>query len=115
MTMDVAKKYYKIQKELIDSYYSMGATCLTKENTGAIDFPTTHVDGTARIQILKDNSFYEKLFLELEKNKVLILANSSLNLSGDPTCYDLIDGLLVCARNPLKYLLTDYGLLKYNK
>ena len=115
MKMDVAKRYYKIQKELIDSYYSMGATCLTKENTGAIDFPTTHVDGTARIQILKDNSFYEKLFLELEKNKVLILANSSLNLSGDPTCYDLIDGLLVCARNPLKYLLTDYGLLKYNK
>ena len=115
MKKDVAKKYYKLQEELLEAYYSMSATCITKENTGARDFPTTHIDGTARIQILQDNSFYEKLFLELEKNNVTILANSSLNLSGDPTCYDLIDGLMVCARNPLKYLLTDHGLLKFNK
>jgi len=115
MKMDVAKIYYELQEELIESYYSMGATCLTKDNTGSRDFPTTHIDGTARIQILKDNYFYEKLFLELETHDVSILANSSLNLSGDPTCYDFIDGLMVCARNPLKYLLTDHGLIKYNK
>ena len=71
----------------------------------------------ASLFIIPNQSVLYNIFiiLELEKNKVSILANSSLNLSGDPTCYDLIDGLLVCARNPLKYLLTDYGLLKYNK
>ena len=41
-----------------------------------------------------------------------ILANSSLNVSGDPTCFDLVDGLMVCLRTELSYLLTDLGLLK---
>ena len=41
-----------------------------------------------------------------------ILANSSLNVSGDPTCFDLVDGLMVCSRTKLSYLLTDLGLLK---
>ena len=49
--------------------------------------------------------FSQKL-LKDPKNEKLIFD------SGDPTCYDLIDGLMVCEVTPLKYLLTDYGLLK---
>ena len=47
---------------------------------------------------------------KLEPFGIEILANSSL-VSGDPT-FDLVDGLMVCLRTKLGYLLTDIGLLK---
>ena len=56
---------------------------------------------------------FNKNLNELEKFNIEILANSSLNLSGDPTCFDLIDSIMVSARTPLKYLVTDLGLLEY--
>ena len=56
--------------------------------------------------------FLYKLLEKLEKFNIEVLANSSLNLSGDPTCFDLIDTLLVSARQPLKYILTDFALLE---
>ena len=84
----------------------------SKEGSEAIDFPTTHVDSTARLQIVLEGQFLFNILTELEKYKITILANSSFNLSGDPTCFDLIDALMVSARNPLEYILTDFGLLK---
>ena len=70
-----------------------------------------HVDGTARIQIVEKDTTLDILLSKLEPFGIEILANSSLNVSGDPTCFDLIDGLMVCMRTPLRYLLTDFGLL----
>jgi carbamoyltransferase len=112
MQLDVAKKYYRIRSELIDCYQAMTATCDCIEESGSLKFPTTHVDGTARIQIVEDGSYLDQLLKKLVPLEVEIIANSSLNVSGDPTCHDLIDGLLVCTRTPLKYLLTDFGLLE---
>ena len=66
---------------------------------------------TARIQIVENDSSLDKLLSKLEPMNIEVLANSSLNVSGDPTCFDLIDGLMVCSRTPLNYLLTDFGLL----
>ncbi len=110
MRFEIAKKYYQLRPELSECYKSMSATCKCINNI-SLEFPTTHVDGTARIQIVDDESSLGKLLFKLEHMGVEILANSSLNVSGDPTCFDLIDGLLVCARSPLRYLLTDLGLL----
>ena len=90
----------------------MSATCKCIKDNISLEFPTTHVDGTARIQIVENGSSLDKLLSKLEPMKIEILANSSLNVSGDPTCFDLIDGLMVCSRTPLRYLLTDLGLLK---
>ena len=90
----------------------MSATCKCLEDNVSLEFPTTHVDGTARIQIVEKNSSLDKLFSRLEPLGIEILANSSLNVSGDPICYDLVDGLMVCSRTKLRYLLTDLGLLK---
>ena len=112
MQLDVAKKYYSIRTELIDCYQAMTATCDCLEDSDSLKFPTTHVDGTARIQIVEDGSYLDELLKKLVPLEVEIIANSSLNVSGDPTCHDLIDGLLVCTRTPLKYLLTDFGLLE---
>ena len=89
----------------------MSATCKCIDDNISLEFPTTHVDGTARIQIVENNTTIDKLLSKLKVMGVEILANSSLNVSGDPTCFDLIDGLMVCMRTPLRYLLTDFGLL----
>ena len=112
MRYEIAKKYYKLRPEIYDCYKSMSATCKCLEDNVSLEFPTTHVDGTARIQIVENNSSLDKLLSILEPMGIEILANSSLNVSGDPTCFDLVDGLMVCARTKLSYLLTDLGLIK---
>ena len=89
----------------------MSATCKCLKDNVSSEFPTTHVDSTARIQIVEKNSYLYKLLSKLEPMGIEILANSSLNVSGDPTAFDLIDGLMVCLRTDLRYLLTDLGLL----
>ena len=112
MRYEIAKKHYKLRSEIYDCYKFMNATCKCLEDNVSLEFPTTHVDGTARIQIVENNSSLDKLLSILEPMGIEILANSSLNVSGDPTCFDLIDGLMVCSRTKLRYLLTDLGLLK---
>ena len=112
MRYEIAEKYYKLRPEIYDCYKSMSATCQCLKNNISLGFPTTHVDGTARIQIVENNSSLDKLLSMLEPMGIEILANSSLNVSGDPTCFDLVDGLMVCSRTKLRYLLTDLGLLK---
>ena len=90
----------------------MATAFLIKDKFRDILSSGTHIDGTARIQIVENNSPIDKLFSKLEPLGIEILANSSLNVSGDPTCFDLVDGLMVCSRTKLCYLLTDIGLLK---
>ncbi len=112
MTFKTASKYYDLNLALMESYKSMGATCKCLENSISKGFPVTHIDGTTRLQIVEENSFIYKLLQNLENYDIDILANSSLNISGDPTCYDLIDGLMVCSKTPLRFLVTDLGLLQ---
>ena len=112
MRYEIAQKYYRLRPEIYECYKSMSATCKCFEDNISLEFPTTHIDGTARIQIVENNSSLDKLLSFLEPMGIEILANSSLNVSGDPTCFDLVDGLMVCSRTKLRYLLTDLGLLK---
>ena len=112
MRYEIAEKYYQLRPQIYDCYKSMNATCKCLKDNVSLGFPTTHVDETARIQIVEKNSSLEKLLSMLEPMGIDILANSSLNVSGDPTCFDLVDGLMLCSRTKLRYLLTDLGLLK---
>ena len=112
MRYEIAEKYYKLRPEIYECYKSMSATCKCLKDNVSLEFPTTHVDGTARIQIVENKSSLDKLLSILETMGIEIIANSSLNVSGDPTCFDLVDGLMVCSRTKLRYLLTDLGLLK---
>ncbi len=112
MKYEIAEKHYKLRPEIYDCYKSMSATCKCLEDNVSLDFPTTHVDGTARIQIVENNSSLDKLLSILQTMGIEILANSSLNVSGDPPCFDLVDGLMFCSRTKLRYILTDLGLLK---
>ena len=110
--MSTAKKYYDLRPELMGCYRYMNATCKCKDKNIAINFPTTHIDGTVRLQIVDETHLLHKLLTSLENENIDILANSSLNVSGDPTCFDLIDGLMMCSLRPLKYIFTDFGLLE---
>ena len=112
MKFETAKKYYQLIPALYESYKSMSSTCQCLPNSLALNFPITHVDGTARIQIVEEPSFLFELLNHLETHNIEIIANSSLNISGDPTCFDFIDGLMVCYNTPLKYLITDFGLVE---
>ena len=112
MKLEIAEKYYILRKEIIESYLYMGSTCKCKLDSISNNFPTTHIDGTARLQIIEKGNLLYDLLSSLNKYNIEILANSSLNLSGDPTCYDLIDALMISVRSPLKYLITDFGLLE---
>ncbi len=112
MQLDIAKKYYELQPALMQAYKSMGAICRCKNGTNSHNFPTTHIDKTARIQIVEKDTILNDLLEIVKEYDIEILANSSLNLSGDPTCFDLIDSLMVCARSPLRFILTDFGLFK---
>ncbi len=112
MRYEIAEKYYQLRPQIYDCYKSMNATCKCLKDNVSLGFPTTHVDKTARIQIVEKNSSLAKLLSMLEPMGIDILANSSLNVSGDPTCFDLVDGLMLCSRTKLHYLLTDLGLLK---
>ena len=115
MQEEVAKKYYIIRDELMECYKTMSATCKCRNKSKAENFPTTHVDKTARIQIVEEGQFLDKLLNELKKYNVEILANSSLNLSGDPTSFDLIDTLMISSRSPLEYIITDFGIIELIK
>jgi predicted NodU family carbamoyl transferase len=112
MTMETAKKYYNLDDRIIDLYYSMSATCSCKEGSGSISFPTTHFDGTARLQIVESSSLMHLLLEHLGAHGKYILANTSLNLSSDPIAYDLIDVMLVALRSNLLYILTEKNLYK---
>jgi len=109
MKHETAQSHYVLHQELMPVYSSMSATALANSDF-AKSLPTTHVDQTARLQIVENGSLLDKILDNLRLYNISIIANSSLNLSGDPTCGDLVDGLMVCARSPLRYLLTDFGL-----
>ena len=112
MKLSTAEKYYNLRPELLNCYKYMNATCECKDGSIANHFPTTHVDRTVRLQIVENGHLLHKILTFLENDNIDILANSSLNVSGDPTCFDLIDGLMLCSLRPLKYILTDFGLLE---
>ena len=112
MRESTARKYYSLNPALLDSYKSMSATCKCLPGSEAESFPVTHVDGTARLQTVEKETFLDDLLEQLIPFNIEILANSSLNMSGDPTCFDLFDGLMVCERTPLRYIFTDIGLLR---
>ena len=57
MKCETAKKYYKLNDVLMESYGSMNATCNCLKNSEALKFPVTHIDGSARLQIANQGSF----------------------------------------------------------
>ena len=112
MLYEDANKIFELRDPLINSYYSMSATVKLQAAYSSLKLPTLHVDGTARLQIVKNGSLLSDILHSMPPNRHRVLANSSLNMSGDPTCYDVIDALMVSAISPLKFLMTEFGVFQ---
>jgi carbamoyltransferase len=79
----------------------------------------THVDGTCRIQTVKEeqNPHYYKLIQEFEKiTGVPILFNTSFNLAGDPLVETIEDALETMLKSEMKYMyVPELGYLLEKK
>jgi predicted NodU family carbamoyl transferase len=69
-----------------------------------------HVDKSARIQILNDDTHLISNVLDNLSGEIDILINTSFNIAGDPIVFDFIDCFVNMKRMGLKFLLTDQGL-----
>lgn len=78
----------------------------------------THVDGTARVQTVReeDNPFLHRLLLLVgELTGVPVLLNTSLNLRGDPIVETPADAMELFVRRPVDVLvLGDWMVRKYS-
>jgi len=72
-----------------------------------------HVDGTCRIQTVKEeqNPLYYKLIKEFyNQTKIPIVFNTSFNLAGEPLVETLEDAIWTLEQSLLEYLyLPEYG------
>jgi carbamoyltransferase len=106
------KYFYKIDNSVHNLYW-MGLTMRARQITKDEYPKAVHIDGTSRVQIInKNNIFYHKLFLEVEKLKIDILINTSFNVAGDPMVFDYVDCYTNMKRMDLKYLFTDDGIFE---
>tara|TARA_X000000950_G_C13915676_1_gene660900 strand:- start:3459 stop:5177 length:1719 start_codon:yes stop_codon:yes gene_type:complete len=107
-----ANKYFNINKKFSNLYKIMSITATVKQTKKSDIKGVTHADGTARVQLCDKNSLLGKILSALEKEKVLILANTSFNVSSDPMVYDFEDALLSMIQMKINYIFTEEGLYK---
>jgi len=107
-----AEKYFYLEKSLMNCYYHMGTTALTKPDFINEISGVVHADNSSRIQIIKENYLLGKILMSLKKNNIFLIANTSFNISSDPMVYDKVDAYLALERMGIKYLLTSTGLYK---
>ena len=83
----------------------MGLTVNAKKITFQ-EYPScVHIDGTSRVQTLKNNKlFIYKLLENLEKIDHKILINTSFNSSGEPIVLDYMDCYVSMKKMNLRYL-----------
>lgn len=104
-----ASLYFELDENLIKKqpYKYMLAVTKVRENFVNVLPAITHVDGTARIQILKeeDNFFLYQLIQSFgEKTGVYCLINTSFNVRGDPIVNTPNQALQTFANSDIDYL-----------
>ena len=95
----------------------MGALVQVKLNTKKLLKSICHVDGSARIQIVKkDHSNFYKLIIEFKKlTNIPMLVNTSLNCGGDPIVMDETDLISSMIRMKIKYVMNNGSLWRLNE
>ncbi len=70
----------------------------------------SHVDNTARVQTVEKNinkEFYKLINAFYKKTKIPIVLNTSLNIMGQPICYDPKDAIQTFLQNDIDYLILN--------
>jgi carbamoyltransferase len=108
-----ADELFEIDPKLRKNFNWMGAICFAKPNFDDRYRGALHVDRSARLQIISDQS---SLLYQLAKNiDTKLLINTSFNIASDPIVFDFIDVFVNMERMGLRYLLTPTGLFKLKR
>ena len=100
--------FYELDSRLENLYKVMGAAVSVHESSEAYEFPTTHIDKTARIQIADEGSLIDMIVTY--SHSLRVIANTSFNISSDPTIVRLLDSIVGISLMEVQYMLTDSGL-----
>lgn len=106
-----ADMLYELDPRLESLYKVMGAAVSVNRSSEAYDFPTTHIDKTARIQIADEGSLVD-MIVTCSKS-LRVIANTSFNISSDPTIVRLLDSIVGISLMNVQYILTDSGLYQF--
>ena len=110
MRPNIVEKYFKLWNAARHNYQWMALTAEAKKSFPISYQNVLHVDKSARIQILSDDTHLISNVLDNLFGEIDILINTSFNIAGDPIVFDLIDCFVNMKRMGLKFLLTDQGL-----
>lgn len=102
---------YELDPRLLNLYKVMGAAVSVNRSSEAYDFPTTHIDKTARIQIADEGSLVDMIVSF--SSSLRVIANTSFNISSDPTITRLLDSVVGISLMNIQYILTDSGLYQF--
>ena len=107
---EYVNKYFSIEGKNSQPFYYMTMTCQVKKEAQGILPAITHVDGTARPQIInqKINPMLYKIIDEFRKlTGVACLVNTSLNIHEEPINFVLDDSIRALKLNSIDVLYTS--------
>ena len=96
-------KFFIKQNNIYKNHEWMGSLCKFKKIYKKTYKSIAHIDGTVRVQTVKNGSI-KNLLNFLDKKDIKILINTSFNISKDPFVFDLIDVYVNMKRMNIKYL-----------
>lgn len=108
-----ADELFDINPKLRNNFKWMGAICSARPNFDDRYHGALHVDKSARLQIISDQS--SLLYQLAKKVDTKLLINTSFNIASDPIVFDFIDVFVNMNRMGLGYLLTPTGLFKLKR
>ena len=99
------------------SYADMTITCNVLEPMKSLIPAVTHIDGTARPQVIPDDdSMYSLIIQEFYKiTGIPLLVNTSFNVHEEPINFSLEDSISCLLRGAVDYVVIDEGLLSSNE
>lgn len=110
--------YFVSENGTLEPFKYMTMTCNVREEYRDLIPAITHVDGTARPQIVSrsSNPICHQILLEFEKlTGLAVLVNTSLNVHEEPINYSIRDSLEALRRGAMDYIYTGTELIKVRK
>jgi len=102
--------FYKESSQMLTPYKFMTITCRVRDEKRSLIPAVVHVDGTARPQVISEesNPFAHKILLEFAKfSGCPVLINTSLNIHGEPINYTLADSVKPLLNGAYDFLVLD--------
>ncbi len=106
---DEANHYFELGGDEHLARYMLSVARVTPAGKSALP-ATTHIDGTARVQLVDEHSnprFQALLKAFRDRTGVGVLLNTSLNLKGEPLCRSAEDALSTFMRSDLDFLAIE--------